>query len=81
MTTTQPSLADQAEALAVRELREAREPAPPNPAGVPQPHQWRNLVLAISLGMDTRPLAGAVGTRMNGERRLAAAFGPEKEPK
>lgn len=35
--------------------------------------------LAIHLGMDTRPLLGAVGTRINGERRLAAAFGTEKE--
>lgn len=73
MTTSPNPLADQAEQLARREARETERPH------VPKPYQWRNLVLSISMGMDTRPLAGAVGTRINGERRLVAAFGPDKE--
>lgn len=49
---------------------------------------WRNLLLAIQFGMETRPLAGAVGSRIGGRRKLAAAFAeipaastpPAKEP-
>ena len=67
MTTTTNPLADQAEQLALRELREQ---------GEVRPYQWRNLVLAIQLGIHRRPLVGAVGTRINGETRLAVAFGP-----
>lgn len=41
---------------------------------------WRNLVLAISMGIDTRPLAGAVGSRINGKSKLAVAVVDEREP-
>lgn len=73
MTTT---LADQAEALAIREIHEERAPA-----DVPKPYQWRNLALAIQMDMDTRPrpLAGVIGTRIKGAHRLVVAFGPSEE--
>lgn len=71
MNTTTNPLANQAEQLARREIREARRPL--------EPHQWRNLAYAMQMGLETRPLVGVIGTRINGEARLAAAFGPEKE--
>lgn len=39
---------------------------------------WRNLLLSLQMGVDERPLAGALLTRINGVRRAAAAFiGPD----
>lgn len=40
---------------------------------------WRNLLLAISLGIDTRPLAGVVGSRINGRKKLAVAVAADRE--
>ena len=74
MTRRRPSLGDQAEQLARLEAS-AQVPAGETPMA------WRNLALAMALGLDTKPrrLVVASGARIGGRTSLTVTLAPAEE--